>query len=661
MWPFNRNILKHLQQKDEVDYVLVQLANLVRVKGVVLPDELSEIAKELSPKQRLKLQTKLKKLNIEFDDDMLCYNDKMKDDELITENELLNHLIKPEYVDTKSEYIQIGTQYYQGIVATGFPAQVADNWLGRLIDEKGNVDFTIHLSPASVRSLEIYLTAQLKQVENDLYKYTQRGINNPGLENRKKELLEQLNSLIKGAYKLYKMSLYITSKGINLEKTQTLSRNIMSSLHANGIEGKYAINYQQQLLKSIIPTGVNHLKGREIFVPGPAAAASFPFSSSFYEVDEEEGTLLGFNDNNIPIAKSIWKLPKYIGTIIGATGSGKSYAAKALVLNDRLVNNTKVFILDPEGEYVDMCNNVKGGRVISLNRNSKTIPNLLGLMGSSLSDKVVGLTKVFNVLLEGVTETQKPLLEKSLLLTYENKGIFQDKASTWKRPAPRLSDLVKTMRSESSKAKEALIKTAYELMISKLTRFTEGMFKFIGDGKDDIDMKSDFVVFEFKTMPEEVRPVLMIVLLEYIKATFLRDDSKKMLVLDEAWRMLKSKEEANYIEGFARTFRKHNGGMLLITQSVAELKDCPEGKAFLANTAFRYLLKTEKIILEETCKLFGLNEKESEIIMTADQGQGILIWENKHHKINVKVDPETHNLITTNPEERRKLRAEVKM
>ena len=152
-------------------------------------------------------------------------------------------------------------------------------------------------------------------------------------------------------------------------------------------------------------------------------------------------------------------------------------------------------------------------------------------------------------------------------------------------------------------------------------------------------------------MTEEIRPVMMLILLEFLKTKFAQDTEKKMLILDEAWRMLKNKNEADYVEGFARTFRKRNGSLILVTQSVAELKDSPEGKAFLANTAFRYILKTEKIILDETCDLFGLNEREKEIIANARPGEGILIWENKHHKIQISVDPETHKLITTNPNE----------
>lgn len=643
---------------EEVDFIVTRLSNLARKKGLVVPKEIDDACENLPQIERSLVIKKLQKLGFDYKEGMIMFNDKVIGGSHINEKDLLSFLIRPEYVDTEKTHIQIGAQFYEGISATGFPAQVRENWLGKLIQEKGNVDFTLHLQPSSIRALEIYLNSQLKQVENDLYKHTKRGIHNPSLENRKQELLDQLNSLIRGDYKLYRMSLYLASKGFTIAETKTVSKKILAALHAEGIEGEYAKNFQEQLIKSLIPTGLDYLRNSQILVPGPAAAASFPFSSAFYEVDEDEGILLGFNDNGIPVGKSIWKLPKYIGAVLGSTGSGKSYASKALLLNDQLVNGTKVFVLDPEGEYVEMANNIKGAQVVSLNRESKTIPNVLDLMGGNLTDKLVSLPKVFEVLLEGVSDTQKPLLEHCLIETYRMKGIKEDKPKTWKRAVPILSDLEKVMRKNRQKSTDPQIKADYEVLMSKLGRYTRGIFKFINQKGKGINLKSDFVVFEFKEMTEEIRPVMMLVLLEFIRTKFNQDNDKKMLVLDEAWRMLKSKQEANYVEGFARTFRKRNGALILITQSVAELKNSPEGKAVLANTSFRYILKTENIVVEETCKLFGLNESEKEVIANAKPGQGILVWGDKHYKVNIFVDPKTHELITTNPEEMKKIKAQ---
>jgi len=648
----------------EIDLIADELANIVATKGVVLPEEFEMLAKELSKKEKKILMKKLFAMNIEKKEDLLqAKRDGSFQTEFIANKDILSFLIRPEYVNSNPDYIQVGTQYFRGMVATGFPAKVNENWLGKLIQERSNIDFSIFIWPSSVRALEVYLSDELKKVENDLYSYTKRGLHNPSLEARKKELLEQLDNLIKGTYKLYKMSLYLISKGTSPEATMTLSNRILSSLRAEGIEAKQAINYQEQLMKSVIPTGRDYMQGRQIFVPGPAAAAAFPFSSDYYAADEEDGILLGFNDNEIPIGLSIWKLPKYVGVIIGATGAGKSYAAKALVLNDRMVNGTKIFILDPENEYTEMCKRIKNSQIISLDRKSKTIPNVLSLMGASLTDKLIALPKVLSVLFEGVTETQKPLLESALIETYKRKGITEANEKSWKKKAPKLSDLLRVLNARKRTATDPNIRSDYEVLASKLTRYTTGIFKFLNQSHNNLTLDSDFVVFEFKNLPDEIRPVMMMILLEFIKTKFLNDDAKKMLVLDEAWRVLKNKTEADYIENFARTFRKSNGALLLLTQSVAELKDSPEGKAYLANTAFQFILRTEGIVLDETAKLFHLNKTEQDIIRNAGLGQGILIWGDKRHKINVKVDPKTHELITTHPEEvkARKAKANKKM
>ncbi len=646
-----------LSKKSETDFVLDEITDYLRRKKIMLPAEFDKICKNLSEEEKNTIRSKLRQQGYVINEDMIEYSDKSKPVNAIKDNELMEYLIKPDFVSTDEDIIQVGNQFYKGVVASGFPATVGENWLGELTQEKRNMDFSLFIEPSSIRAIEIYLNKQLQKVENDLYKYQQKGVSNPALEARKKQLTEQLKNILTGAYKLYKMSLHITAKGKNKEEATQLGGKIVNSLHSKGIETKYTTKYNEQLLKSIIPCGIKHLNSREILVPGPAAAASFPFSSSFYDVDEDDGVLLGFNSNNIPVAKSIWKLPKYVGTVIGASGSGKSFATKALILNDSMVNGSKVFILDPEDEYTDMCKNINESQVIRLRRDSKNIPNILSLMGGSLHDKLEGVPNIFGVLLGGLSVTQKPLLEQAIIKTYTLKGITETNEKTWKKMPPKLSDLLAVLKSCKKKCSDYNLKSEYEMMISRLSRYTEGIFRFMNTNGEGINPNARFNVIEFKQMPEEVRPVLMMILLEFIKTKFTSDKEKKMLVLDEAWRVLKNKQESAYIEGFARTFRKINGSLILITQSVAELKGCPEGKAYLANSAFAYILKTEGIVLEETAEMFNLNDTEKEIISNAKQGEGILIWGKSHHKIQVKVDPVTHELITTNPEELKKIKA----
>jgi conjugal transfer ATP-binding protein TraC len=303
-----------------------------------------------------------------------------------------------------------------------------------------------------------------------------------------------------------------------------------------------------------------------------------------------------------------------------------------------------------------MCKNIADSQVIRLSRESHKIPNILSLMGGSLPDKLISIPKIFEVLLGGLSNSQKPLLERAIIDTYTKKGITETNEKSWKKSPPTLRDLAVMLTVHKKKCTDFQLKSEYETMSNRLERFTTGIFKFMNTTGDGINPKATFNVIEFKNMPNEVRPVLMLILLEFIKTKFLENKEKKILVLDEAWRVLKNREEASYVESFARTFRKSNGSLILITQSVEELQGCPEGKAYLANSAFTYIFKTEGVVVQETAELFGLNDTEREIISSAKQGEGILIWGKTHHKIQVRVDPKTHDLITTNPEEVMKLK-----
>ncbi len=533
--------------RTEIDFVFTKVENELRKTKIMLPTEFDTLTSNCTPIEKRYIKSKLIAQGYSINEDMIEFSKKSRPEEEIEDNVLLDLLIRPDYVDTQQDTIQVGNLYYKGIVASGFPATVSENWLGQLAQEKRDIDFSIFIEPSSVHTIEVYLNKQLRKVENDLYKYEQKGVSNPSLKTRKEQLTQQLKQILSGQYKLFKFSLHIATKAQSEEEVSLLASKVVSNLHAQGIETKYTTKYNEQLLKSIIPTGRKHLSSREILVPGPAAAASFPFSSSFLDIDEQDGILLGFNSNDIPVAKSIWKLPKYVGTIIGSTGSGKSYATKALVLNDSLVHQSKVFILDPEDEYTAMCQNIVDAQVIRLSRKSNKIPNVLSLMGTSLSEKLSSVPRIFDVLLEGLSSFQKPLLERAVITAYQHQEITEDNPASWLRVPPTLLDIQTILEKDAKATKDYKRKEAYDEMISKLSRYTTGIFKFMNTTGENLNPNARFNVIEFKSMPEEVRPVLMMILLEFIKMKFLQDKEKKILVLDEAWRVLKNKAEAAYV------------------------------------------------------------------------------------------------------------------
>ncbi len=270
-----------MSRRREVDFVVIQLVSLVKIKGIVLPPEIDEICVDLDDNQKMKVFKKLKRKKIVLEDGMLQYSKHVVGDEEIRAKELRSYIGKKNPMIITSDNLKIGPRVTEGIVATSFPELTREEWLSKLMKEKENFDFTMYITPNSQRPTEIYLASHLKQVEKELHSLIQKGLEEEDeaktLAERKKELMQKLDYLRQGKYKLFKMALYILSKGVNEDTAKKLSKKIMSTLHSGGIEGKFATNYQKQLFMSMIPTGIDRLEGRRIVVPSTTAAASFPF------------------------------------------------------------------------------------------------------------------------------------------------------------------------------------------------------------------------------------------------------------------------------------------------------------------------------------------------------------------------------------------------
>ena len=266
-----------MSSRRDVEFVVIQLVSLVKIKGVVIPSEIDEVCFELDERARQKVFRKLRKKKIVLEDGLLQYSKLIIGDAEKRARELKGYVTKKDAVAATSDNLKMGPRVAEGVVATGFPESAKNEWLSKLMREKENFDFPMYISPASVRPTEIYLAAQMKQVEKELHSFIQKGKTDEELEKRKKQLAQKLDYLRQGKYKLFKAAMYILSKGVNEETSKKVSKRVMSALHSGGIEGKFATNYQKQLFMSMIPTAIDRLKGRQIVVPATTLAASFPF------------------------------------------------------------------------------------------------------------------------------------------------------------------------------------------------------------------------------------------------------------------------------------------------------------------------------------------------------------------------------------------------
>jgi len=550
----------------------------------------------------------------------------------------------PNSINNKVDYIEINNQFQRTIYASGYPRVVEAGFLDKIVSSLADFSLSIHIKPYPIERMLLDLNRELQKQRADLYALQSKGIINPSLEIQYKDTRKTLEYLQKGEEKLFNISFYINCKANSLKELNLLTKKVESDLNSIMIPSKTAKLRMLQGLKSVAPLGIDELNlNRNITTQ--ALSAFFPFTSQFLQVDNS-GIWLGLNKNNIPVIKDIFKLPNPNGLVLSQSGGGKSYFCKLLITR-YLLNDTKVMVIDPQGEYKNLVEKFRGQRV-DLSRTSKTIINPLDLMGHEYAEKRLSLMDLMEVMLGKLSEPQKSFIDKALTDAYARKGITDDPTS-WNNEPPILEDVLRILESLEKKAIQ-MEKTPLRSLINRLNMYTRGVFSFL-NRKTSINFNNKFVCFDIGNLPKQVKPTIMFLVLDYVYMKMKSDLTRKILLIDESWSLLSRTEDASYIFEIVKTCRKFNMGLLLINQEVEGLLGSNAGKSVLANSAYTFLMRQKPAVIEGICGTFNLSPSEKSFLLTASVGEGLLIMEDDHTKLKVIASPEEHSLITTNADE----------
>ena len=552
--------------------------------------------------------------------------------------------IIPKKIKNSPDFLDIDGKFHKIVYAYGYPRSVENGFLDKLVSCSGNFDFSLHINPHQIEQTLIMLNKELQKQRADLYAAKLKNQLSPSLEIKYQDTRAILSNLQKGSEKLFDVSLYINCRADSLKELNLLTRKIESELNSLLIIPRKPVFRMLEGFKSCLPLAKNFL-GINRNITTPALSAFFPFTSSFSKFDES-GVWLGLNKNNIPIIKDIFKLANPNGVVLAQSGGGKSYFCKLLITR-YLLNDTKVMVIDPQGEYGALVSHFKG-QTIDLSRDSKTIINPLDLMGHDYIEKRLSLIDLMKVMLGDLTDIQRAFLDKAISITYKKKGITKN-SDSWNNKPPILGDLIKTLKQlgkKSSKLEQATINS----LSSRLEMYVTGVFSFF-NRKTNINFDNKFVCFDIGELPSQVKPAVMFLVLDYIYMKMKANLDRKILLIDEAWTLLSRTEEAGYIFEIVKTCRKFNLGLLLINQEVEGLLDSKAGKSVLANSAYTVLMKQKPAVIDNICRTFHLSEGERIHLLTANIGEGLLMMEDDHSELRVIASPAEHKLITTNPDE----------
>ena len=261
------------------------------------------------------------------------------------------------------------------------------------------------------------------------------------------------------------------------------------------------------------------------------------------------------------------------------------------------------------------------------------------MMGGAQSQMQAGAAG--GVSMPALAPSEEADLDAALIETYAKAGITNDPLTHNSRP-PTINDLYDTLLHMGGTGPQ---------LAQRLRKYTTGTFAGIFSQQSNIDINNPMVVFNVRDLEDELRPVAMYIVLNYIWNKTKSDQKKRMLIVDEAWQLMKYEDSANFLFSLAKRARKYNLGITTITQDVEDFMGSRMGRAIVANASMQILLKQSSSAVDVLSDVFKLTSEEKKRLSQFPVGQGLFFAGQSHVHIQITASPTETGLITTNPDQ----------
>lgn len=555
-------------------------------------------------------------------------------------------IIAPSAIEVDFNHMLVGSKYFRTFFASAYPRTVNPNWLSPLINFEYPIDISTFYYPVDSGLILQRLKRKIAEMEATLNIEAQAGkIQDPELKVALGDAKDLQDTIASGKEKFFHYALYITIRADTLKELEKISKNLESTMAAIGVILKVSTLQQEQGLQSVLPVGLD-----KIFLTRnmdtTSLATTFPFVSS--ELTMEEGILYGINKHN----KSLvifdrFSLQNANMVVFATSGAGKSYMIKLEAMRS-LMLGVDIIIIDPEKEYEKLCKTI-GGEFISFSQDGAQKLNPFELSGifdedeDELRFKILSLHGLIRIMIGGqLTPEEDALLDRALILAYREKGITPD-PSTHMKPPPLLEDVYKILKAMAEQQAHGIA--------DRLEKYIKGSAAGIFDQKSTVEIKNTFTAFCVRDLAEELRPIAIYMMLDFIWTKVKKDKRQRILIIDEAWWMMRYPDSARFLHSLAKRARKYGLGITTITQDVEDFLESDYGKAIVTNSAIQILLKQSPAAIDKLQKLFYLSEGEKNFLLTSGIGEGLFFAGANHVAIQVIASENEHMLVTTNPRE----------
>lgn len=561
------------------------------------------------------------------------------------ENKEIIKIIAPPGVEINSNYLKIKDKFVKVLYIFGYPRYLTTGWIEPLINLPYLFDISIFYIPIDTGLALKNLRKKAAQLESQLMDREEKGlVRDPLLETAIQDVEALRDTLQQSQEKLFKVGVYIAIYADSLDELSRLEGQVTSLLEAKLIYLKPALFEQKEGFTSILPLNKDELS---VYTPMNSAPISsfFPFISE--DLTSEEGIMYGINrHNNSLVIFDRFSLENANQVVFAKSGSGKSYSTKLEIIRSLMVG-TEVIVIDPENEYRRLAEAL-GGTILNISLTSKEHINPFDIPivpeGESPADvlrsHIVNIAALIKLMIGKITPEEDAILDRAITETYASREIVPGEDFSKATP-PLLEDLETVLRNlEGGKA-----------MAERLYKFTKGSFAGFINQPTNIEINNRLVVFSIRDLEEDLRPIAMFVILNHIWNLIRAKLKRRILIIDEAWWMMKNDDSATFLFGLVKRARKYYLGVTTITQDVEDFLRSPYGRPIITNSTIQLLLKQAPATIDVVAKAFNLTEAEKNIVLSAEVGCGLFIAGTKHIAIQIIPSYFEDKLITTNPAE----------
>ncbi len=555
----------------------------------------------------------------------------------------LQDVIAPAALKVAPNSLNVSGKMTRTFFVISYPRFLTEGWFAPIINLDKVFDISIFVHPVDTAKILRTFQKKVAEVQSQMADREKKGlVRDPMLDTAYQDLEKLRDDLLQAQEKLFDVGIYLTIYAPTEDELDKTENEIKSILESKLVIIKPAFFQQEQGFRSTAPLGNDELMVHTKLNSSPLSSV-FPFLS--FDLTSNKGIMYGVNRHNSSlILFDRFSLENYNSIVLAKSGSGKSYMCKLEILRS-LMFGTEVLVIDPEREYEYLAE-AAGGKYFNISLNSEHHINPFELAppredesaADVLRSNIINLVGLFRILLGGLSAEEDAIIDLAITETYALKDITADSDFS-KIDPPLLSDFELVLAGIQGG----------ESLVQRLSKYTRGTWSGFINQPSNVDINSNFIVFSLRDMEDELKPAAMYIVMHFIWNSIRKELKKRLMVIDEAWWMMKSEDTASFLLGLAKRGRKYYLGLSTITQDVDDFLKSPYGLPIITNSSMQILLKQSPSVVDKLQAIFSLTDEEKYLLLESDVGEGLFFVGLKHVAIKVIASYTEDQIITSDP------------